>query len=171
MKIKTVIIGSVLLGGLITAVAAYLASPIQHHSISHLDPSAAEILTLSVAIENYKTDHGHYPTDPATTERLDPNGLYHPATYEAAGAFLYRALSGADEKDKKNYLATFPRKYVSPNKNGVARIVDPWGNPLGYSTLKAIHPSAVGGNNPTFDLWSTGKDETQSKQAFWVKNW
>jgi hypothetical protein len=128
-------------------------------------------MEISIALEDYKVDHGHYPTDPATTEQLKTNGPFDPAACAAAAAFLYRALAGLDGKDHKNYIAGFSSKKLRTDKNGVTRIVDPWENFLGYSTFKPTHPESSDGNNPTFDLWSTGEDTSKSDPKRWIKNW
>ena len=57
-----------------------------------------EIMALSTALENYKTDNGAYPVDTvnATTNSLDPRTMFNPTAvqYTAASLFLYKQLSG-----------------------------------------------------------------------------
>ncbi|MEP6673447.1 MAG: hypothetical protein ABJF10_30145, partial [Chthoniobacter sp.] len=68
---------------------------------------------------------------------------------------------------------------------GVQYIMDPFGNPYGYSTAGlaveqqyraalATNPSAgrppQKGYNPTFDLWSCAGD-TAGLTTKWIKNW
>jgi hypothetical protein len=136
-----------------------------------------EVRALSWAIENYKNDRGHYPTDPATTERLKPNGTFDTADYIASSAFLYRALSGSETgsaSEANNHLAEFGNlsRWTRKSKSGETYLVDEWwGNCLGYSTFKAVHPESSEGNNPTFDLWSTGGDQRQPDILRWIKNW
>ena len=131
-----------------------------------------DILELSAALESYKNDHGHYPTDPGTTEQLRPNATYDPAAYEAAAAYLYRALFVSDDKNQGSYLPDFgTNRLRTDTKNGVTRFIDPWGNYYGYSTFKSVHPDSPDGNNSSFDLWSTAGNKKQVDQSKWAKNW
>jgi hypothetical protein len=137
-----------------------------------------ELMMLSAAIESYKTDHGHYPTDPATTEQLRANTPYDHFAYMQASAFLYRCLVHDDDnpssKEKtsgnKRYL-TFEPWMVHTNRDGTTYILDVNGQPIGYSTLKSVHPESPDGHNPTFDLWSINGGESQADMGKWVKNW
>jgi len=128
-----------------------------------------EIRILCAASESYKTDTGHYPSDSATTDQLNPNTTFDPAAYIASSAFLYRALAGGS----KNYLvhSNFPAKMLKTNNAGITYIVDPWGNSIGYSTFKFAHPNSPDGYNTTFDLWSTGGNSTKVDPTHWIRNW
>ena len=65
----------------------------------------------------------------------------------------------------------FGPKDQNGNLTSVTYIRDPFGNPYGYSTMKAAGGAA--GYNPTFDLWSTAGTSgiSESDQAQWIKNW
>lgn len=145
---------------------------------SHVQRSRTngELLALHAALENYKADYGHYPTDPATTEKLRTNAAPDPDGYIAASAFLYRALMGKPnpgENSNPNHTQYYPLnpEELKTTSSGETYIVDEWGNCLGYSTLEATHPGSHGGNNPTYDLWSTGGKEDSSDQRKWIINW
>ncbi len=138
-----------------------------------------ELMMLSAAIESYKTDHGHYPTDPATTEQLKANTPYDYAAYMRASAFLYRCLMHADDdktspnentSGNKPYLTSEPGM-VHTTPDGTTYILDVNGNSIGYSTLKSVHPESPDGHNMTYDLWSTSGGASQADLQKWVKNW
>jgi hypothetical protein len=139
-----------------------------------------ELMGLSVALEEYKADHGHYPTDPLTTEKLKTNSTFDPGLYIPASRYLYRELSGdsdgdpatKSEKDRKVYFPFRPDmlKFLGSRRN--TYISDPWGNSWGYSTLKSRHPqSSEGNNDQAFDLWSTGGGQTKKDRHKWTVNW
>ncbi len=136
----------------------------------------AEVAAMSAALESYKVDNGVYPRN-AATDSLDPATPV--TTYAEASRFLYGALSGdADfnrSAENKSYFTFKPNMLepVPPSLAAVTAIRDPFGNSYGYSTLKASNPAATGGNNPTFDLWSTGGTTSGSAadQLQWIKNW
>ncbi|MES2570076.1 MAG: hypothetical protein V4710_08475 [Verrucomicrobiota bacterium] len=138
-----------------------------------------ELAALSAALESYKSDHGNYPTDPATSERLRPNLMFDPNDYIPASRFLYRALSGDADgdpstKSNRDGKVYFPFKEMNFKFAGSRKntyLVDAWGNPYGYSTLKSADPESPDGNNETFDLWSTGGGKTAKQKGNWVANW
>ena len=142
----------------------------------HVSREYTELKMLSAAIESYKTDHGHCPTDPATTEQLDPNTSFDPAAYIPACSFLYRSLSG-DDKTSETPNAPKPKKYcifppgmLKKNDGGLTYIIDRSGNSLGYSTFKSAHPDSPDGHNPTFYLWSTGGGTSAEDKSKWYQN-
>jgi general secretion pathway protein G len=138
----------------------------------------SEVAGLSAALESYKADNGDYPTD-ATTESVNPTASPVPST---ASLFLYKALTGDDQANlqppstAKSYFTfksqmLFGAKDANGNLTSVTYIRDPFGNPYGYSTMKA--KGNAGGFNPTFDLWSTAgtTSASASDQGQWIKNW
>lgn len=142
-----------------------------------------EIAAMSAACENYKSDNSVYPTDPSTTEQLDPtaNGNPNNAAYSQSSFYLYTKLSGDSTGNRsptgKSYMVFKPNMLLPAGETGtVTAIADPFGYSYGYSTRMAANGS--GGYNPTFDLWSTvglttnppgGGADTITPQ--WVKNW
>jgi type II secretory pathway pseudopilin PulG len=142
----------------------------------------AEIAALSAALESYKADNGIYPTDQGQTEQVNPTASPVPA---AASLYLYEQLSGDTNgtlqppaTGVKSYFTFKPQmlfgaKDTNGNLTSVTYIRDPFGNPYGYSTMKAANPTGTNGFNPTFDLWSTAGTTTATKsdQAQWIKNW
>jgi type II secretory pathway pseudopilin PulG len=136
----------------------------------------AEIAAMSAALESYKADNGVYPTDKTYTENVDPTASPIPAT---ASLFLYEQLSGDANANRqptgKSYFAFKPNMLTPPPPSTatVTAIRDPFGNPYGYSTIKAANPTGTAGFNPTFDLWSTAgtSSASQTDQAQWIKNW
>ncbi|MDQ6861203.1 MAG: type II secretion system GspH family protein [Verrucomicrobiota bacterium] len=135
----------------------------------------AEIAAMWAACESYTADNGIYPTDQATTDQLDPTKA-DPSTYASANLALYKAISGDVNANRqptgKSYIGFKPNQLnpPSPSASTVTSIRDPFGNPYGYSTMKASDPSSPKGYNPTFDLWSTG-GTTTGDQNQWIKNW
>ena len=137
----------------------------------------AEIAAISAALESYKADNGIYPRDTIKTDQVDPAASPIPI---AATQFLYEQLSGNSATNlqpisgAKSYFAFKPQmlfgtKDSNGNLTSVSYIRDPFGNPYGYSTLKAS--GGTGGYNPTFDLWSIADDSSGTNQTKWIKNW
>ncbi len=132
---------------------------------------------MSAALESYKMDHGKYPSS-SETEKLSPEQSPDPATYIAASQFLYRALTGdfdgnpdtSSPEDGKRYFE-FQKKMVRRTADGECYVIDPWGNPYGYSTLKAKHPESSAGHNTLYDIWSTGGGNRVKDRKRWAKNW
>ena len=147
--------------------------------------AGAEMVGLSTALENYKTDNGVYPIDTvnATTNSLDPRTMLNPTAvqYTAASLFLYKQLSGDPVGNRtpteKSYFTFRPGMLLPENQSdGVTAIVDPFGYSYGYSTAGQTDPTR--GYNPTFDLWSTAGTGTtvtpppgSPPQDRWIKNW
>ncbi|MEO7934503.1 MAG: prepilin-type N-terminal cleavage/methylation domain-containing protein [Chthoniobacterales bacterium] len=143
----------------------------------------SEIKAMEAALESYKADNGAYPRG-ADSDSLNPTTLT-PSTYINSSKVLYQALSGdgtsalggAAASDGK--LDTGSKQYMEfkPNQLNTTTfyVVDPWGNSYGYSTIyqanseKATPTNPSPGNNPTFDLWSTGGSSTDVLK--WIKNW
>lgn len=137
----------------------------------------AEIAAISAACESYKADNGTYPNS-ASTNQLDPTtapGDF--SAYVAADRTLYQSLSGdvdgqqtTTADDGKNYIATLlkPNSLATP-AGQIPYFKDPFGNPYGYSTMKAS--GGANGYNPTFDLWSTANASPSNDQNQWIKNW
>jgi type II secretory pathway pseudopilin PulG len=163
-----VILGIILvLAGLILSTAGYVQKK------AGRSRAETEIAAISAACESYRADNGIYPKA-NSTDQLDPTST-DLTSYFPAGNVLYQQLSGdvdndpaTGSDDQKNYIAPM----LKPNSLGIGQsgpyLKDPWGNPYGYSTMKASDPNAAHGYNPTFDLWSTTRS-TDSTQ--WVKNW
>jgi len=148
----------------------------------------AEIKAMEAAMESYKADNGAYPIVAGTTDTLDSGAAtlaYTASTYGASSLEIYKALTGdlnADrridksssslEKDTKQYFEFKPNQLnPSGGTAQVTAIADPWGNSYGYSTINQT--DSTKGNNPTFDLWSTGGQTaaTADAKAKWLKNW
>ncbi|EDY21157.1 hypothetical protein CfE428DRAFT_1450 [Chthoniobacter flavus Ellin428] len=207
VEMITVIAIIAILAGLILAVNTVAQKK------AGLSRAETEIKEISVAIENYKTDNGGYPQDPNLTDTLDPrNASVATSVTNPQGAvaqssrFLYEQLSGDTDGDGtigngsdtgKNYAPDFWKPtHLGGTKNGsgkvapVLYIMDPFGNPYGYSTAGLLveqefraalstNPNAprnvqnskgTQGYNPTFDLWSCAGD-TAGLSAKWIKNW
>ena len=116
------------------------------------------------------------------------------AKYKDASLALYAALSGdmdlngfggdidttTSTKSKiyfefKPNMLWFSPEVSKGNSNSVLALVDPWGNPYGYSTAYSADTATppTKGYNPTFDLWSTGDPDSNATdvQQKWLKNW
>jgi len=170
IEILVVILVIFILAGLILSVSSY----VQDKGKRSL--AEAEIAAISAALESYKADNGIYPTS-SDTNTLDPATIT-PSSYVAACKTLYIQLSGDSDdnpattssSDTKNYFGGgLKPSMLSPNPPSANTYIrDPFGNSYGYSTAKAS--GAAFGNNPTFDLWSTGGSIT-SDTSKWIKNW
>jgi prepilin-type N-terminal cleavage/methylation domain-containing protein len=155
------------LAGLILATSEYVQAK------GKCSRAEAEIAALSAALENYKADNGIYPRD-SVTDNLDPMtaGL---SNYEPASLKLYEYLSGDSDDNRtaetKVYFAFKPNQ-LSPADQAqpVKALRDPFGNPYGYSTMKASDLSK-NGYNSTFDLWSVADGMAGTDQSKWIKNW
>ena len=164
---------------LLITICAFVAIRGHVHVNRPEDRAEAAIAALSAALEAYRADHGSYPSDPHSSTKLKPNNDFDPASYVSAAAFLYRALSGDSDgnsktsspADTKVYFE-FRREMLHSRADGSGTyVIDPWGNAYGYSTFQAMNPGSTGGNNPTFDLWSTGGESKPRRTKRWVKNW
>jgi general secretion pathway protein G len=162
----------IILAGLILSTAGYVQKKAARSR------AEAEIAAMSAALESYKADNGIYPTDPTTTETLDPSATINMTNYALASLYLYKKLSGDTSANRqpaagaKTYFA-FKANQLSPTDQtqNVTAIRDPFGNSYGYSTAKAANPNGSVGNNPTFDLWSTAGATSGTDQTQWIKNW
>ena len=162
------------------------------------------------------TGNGPYATDlldpnPQTTNQFGATFDYLPTDYvppsKGVTLFLWQQLSGhlasldsTSIPTGTNYAGDFFKPSLlsgTTNSSGqitsVNYIVDPFGNPYGYSTAglyqDQLNRAAIlasgsanknyfAGFNPTFDLWSTGGATTTTKDSnnniitpWWVKNW
>jgi prepilin-type N-terminal cleavage/methylation domain-containing protein len=157
----------VLLTGLILTTSGYVQTK------GKRSRAETEIAAISTALENYKADNGIYPTD-STTNDLDPITASL-LSYEPASLKLYEYLSGDSDDNRiaeANVYFAFRPNQLSPidQAQPVKALRDPFGNPYGYSTMKASDPSK-NGNNPTFDLWSIADGMAGTDQSKWIKNW
>jgi type II secretory pathway pseudopilin PulG len=156
-----------ILGGLVLATSGYVQKK------GKRSRAEAEIAALSAALENYRSDNGAYPSD-AVTNSCDV-GTTSISDYQAPSLKLYEYLSGDTDHDRtpetKTYFPFKPNQ-LSPvdQTQAVTSIRDPFGNPYGYSTMKASD-STKNGFNPTFDLWSIADGAPGTDQRKWVKNW
>lgn len=157
----------IVLGGLILATSSYVQTK------GKRSRAEAEIAAMAAALENYKADNGVYPRDAVT------DGLAVTTTtlsnYDAPSLKLYEYLSGDSDHDRvEESKAYFPFKpnQLSPvdQSKAVTAIRDPFGNPYGYSTMKASG-STKNGFNPTFDLWSIADGAPGTDQTKWIRNW
>ena len=155
------------LAGLILATSNYVQKK------GYRARAEAEIAAMSAALENYKADNGVFPRDSAT-DNLDVTTTSL-STYEPPSLKLYEYLSGDTNHDRtaevKSYFPFKPNQ-LSPidQTQAVTALRDPFGNPYGYSTMKASD-STKNGYNPTFDLWSVGDSAAGTDQTKWIKNW
>lgn len=197
---------------ILTALVIAIAGYAQRRSAE--TKAQGQIASMAAALESYKQDNGSYPRDSSRTDGIDPrvNGNPSSSTYLTANIFLYKALSGdtgpgstpivppqpdavPDGKPESTPYYNFPASMLKTASTGaVSYIVDPFGNPFGYSTAGAAfeenfriqlqsNPSATRGTpagfNPTFDLWSTAGVSTSSSDTAkliedrkrWIKNW
>jgi prepilin-type N-terminal cleavage/methylation domain-containing protein len=133
----------------------------------------AEIAAMSAALENYRADNGVYPRD-GVTDGLDVTTTTL-SNYDAPSLKLYEHLSGDSDHDRvaesKTYFPFRPNQ-LSPadQTQAVTSIRDPFGNPYGYSTMKASD-STRNGFNPSFDLWSIADGAPGTDSTRWIKNW
>lgn len=170
VELLLVIVIILILAGLILGVSSFVQTK------GARSRAETEIAAMSAALESYKADNGIYPAN-SVTNALDP-ATTNPSSYKSACQYLYIQLSGDSDGnptttsslDTKNYLGGALRPgMLKPNPPGAGTFFrDPFGNSYGYSTAKASGGSA--GNNPTFDLWSTGGSVT-SDTSKWIKNW
>ena len=155
----------------------------------------AEIAGMSAALDNYKTDNGQYPTSSASDALLPTNADPSSTAYRNASLFLYKALSGDHDANRKvtsadsaigpdgnpvspaptglpkTYFPFKPQMLTLPSTDPVRSLRDPFGNSYGYSTTKASNPTGTTGYNPTFDLWCTANAKPANDQNQWIKNW
>jgi general secretion pathway protein G len=155
------------LAGLILATSSYVQKKGQRSR------AQAEIAAFSAALENYKADNGVYPSD-SVTDGLDVTTPTL-SNYEGPSLKLYDYLSGDPDHNRAAEAKTyFPFKPIQLSPTDQAQAVtalrDPFGNPYGYSTMKASDPTK-NGYNPTFDLWSIGDGAPGTDQSQWIKNW
>lgn len=158
------------LSGLVLAASGYVQEKGRRSRIE------VEMAAISTALESYKLDNGVYPSNDAT-KSLDPTTT-NPDSYRPASSYLYSQISGDDDanpltsapSDAKNYFGSrLKPNMLAPNPPGPnTYLQDPFRNSYGYSTAKAEDPAGSVGNNPTFDLWSTGNSADPSH---WIKNW
>lgn len=160
----------------------------------------AEIQSLSLALENYKTEQGTYPIPKAqvtgTSQYYNPNNV----TLQGASRALYQGLSGdgddylytsgtggssvSDGKldtDRTRYYEFKTKMLAGVNSStgiisGTVYVQDPFGYSYGYYTPNISGSTAGSGTaqgyNPTFDLWSTaGSTTSPATPQTWVKNW
>jgi general secretion pathway protein G len=157
----------IVLSGLILATAGYAQKK------GKRSRAEAEIAAMSAALENYKADNGVYPSDAVTNSFDGKTAII--SDYEAPGLKLYEYLSGDTNHDRtpeaKSYFPFKPNQ-LNPvdHAQPVTSIRDPFGNPYGYSTMKASNP-ALTGHNPTFDLWSVGEGTAGADDRKWIRNW
>ena len=160
----------IVLAGLILATSGYVQNK------GARSRTEVEIAAISAALENYKADHGAYPSND-DTRALDPVTT-SPDSYRSASSFLYSQVTGDGDanpitpapSNAKNYLGSALKpNMLAPNPPGPGTYLqDPFRNSYGYSTARAEDPAAGVGHNPTFDLWSTANSANQSQ---WIKNW
>ena len=155
------------LAGLILATSNYVQKK------GYRSRTEAEIAAISAALENYKADNGVYPRDDVT-DNLSVSTTSM-SDYLAPSLKLYEYLSGDTNDDRtaeaKVYFP-FKTNQLSPvdQTKPVTSIRDPFGNPYGYSTMKASD-STKNGHNPTFDLWSLADGTAGTNEMKWIKNW
>ena len=117
----------------------------------------AEITALTLAIEAFKNDTGHYPTSGVfriSTNNWELSTGYSTMTAVTNSWLLYTQLSGSKQyiRFTTNQLATFWLAGGSP----ITYIVDPFGAPYNY--YNPGFPTNAQMNQATYDLWSYGPD-------------
>ena len=156
--------------------------------------TSATQAALMAGLERYNADFGEYPTpiNPDTTD------VFNNRTYKSGGAeMLYQAMSGdgtnaiqlatgggrasdgqVDDMEAPNIKMSDMPKEIWITQNGRFFIVDGFRAPFQYT--KGGLPNAI---NPTYDLWSYGKDEQNTQDdslamkmnpqvnARWITNW
>lgn len=163
LELLVVVAVITILGALTINTAAFL------NAKAARERARVEVQTIETALENYKVENGDYPRDAATTGALNPLDHYNPnspvhrAAYIASGKTLYAALCPSE--GGKVYL-TPPKGMIHPE----GFLVDPFGNPYGYSTDTEKSP------NGSIAVWSTGgrsvrPDPANWDTSDWVRNW
>ena len=172
IEVLVVIAIVIILGGLILSTVGYVQKK------GARARAEVEIAAISAALESYKADNGIYPRDATATDTLDPVASINFADYATASLYLYKQLSGDTNANRQPAAAAktyflFKPNQLSPSDQtrNVTAVRDPFGNSYGYSTAKASNPNGSIGNNPTFDLWSTGGLTSGEESPQWIKNW
>ncbi len=165
LELLTVIAIIIVLAGMILAGAGFAQQKAAR------DRASAEIAALGVALESYKADNGEYPTKENVTDTVNAATL-NANPDSVVSLFLYASLSGdtgsaTRKATNKRYFEFKPDMLLPAGTGTVTAIVDPFGNPYGYSTINAKTPTS--GYNPTYDLWSTAGAPTVRDK--WIKNW
>lgn len=171
MELLIVMAIIIVLAGLILATAGYVQNK------GKRSRAEAEIAAISAALENYKADNGVYPSD-SVTNNFDVASTTK-SDYDAASLKLYEYLSGDTNHDRtvatsegKTYFPFKPNQLTPLDQTkAVTALRDPFGNPYGYSTMKAATPTNTTGHNPTFDLWSIADGAMGATDTKWIKNW
>jgi prepilin-type N-terminal cleavage/methylation domain-containing protein len=171
VELLVVMVIILILGGLILATASYVQTK------GKRSRAEAEIAAMSAALENYKADNGVYPRDAASSDLANPTASLSDKSYTSASVFLYEQLYGTTSGGRtptagaKTYFPFKPNQLSPVDQTlAVTSIRDPFGNPYGYSTMKASD-STKSGFNPTFDLWSIADGAPGTDQTKWIKNW
>jgi type II secretory pathway pseudopilin PulG len=167
MELLIVIAIIIVLSGLILATAGYVQNK------GKRSRAAAEIAAICAALENYKADNGTYPSD-SITNGFDVT-TSNISAYEPPSLRLYQYLSGDTDHNRTPEASTYfpfkPRQLAPLDQTQpVTSIRDPFGNPYGYSTMKASDQT-LNGHNPTFDLWSVADGIAGPDESKWIKNW
>jgi len=138
---------TLVLAGLLLATSSYFSNK------GARSRAEVEIVAMSAALENYKTDNGIYPSDIT----IDARTIGDPGQYHAASATLFKNLSGDLNGDGRSDLGMTSYMAFKPNQTGGTTapffVKDPFGNSYGYSTIFQI--DSTKGYNSAFDLWST----------------
>ena len=160
----------IVLAGLILATSGYVQNK------GARSRTGVEIAAISAALENYKADHGMYPSND-DTKALDP-ATTNPSDYRSASSYLYSQVTGDDDANPitpapistRNYFGGALRpSMLAPNPPGPSTYLqDPFRNSYGYSTAKSEDSAGAVGYNPSFDLWSTANS---ANPVQWIKNW
>jgi len=171
LELMTVMIIIAVLAALVLKAAGYAQNKAARSR------AASEIAAISTALEGYKADNGEYPHDDELTDKLRPDAAPDNAKYLEASLFLSVTLNTASTR----YLSDFPSSSFGTTTKEVPDgfddagnekkkkvdylyLIDPFGNPYGYST--------AGKFNPTYDLWSYSgnskptPDEVKTKYGY-----
>lgn len=172
IELLAVAIVILLLTGIMIGVVGYVQKKMA------ITATKAQIAAISVALESYKADWGHYPA--TTIARISSSGFWESTN----NWILYRALSGVGGGKKYvRFSASQLRVSIASgvSSGGLTNIVDAWGMPFNYycspntaftnynnQYILNPYPVSVNNNNGyaaggqvnsgSFDLFSYGPD-------------
>ncbi len=143
--------------------------------------AAVEIGAIALALDRYKVEFGEYPavsggsTNPETMAKC----LYQAVSGDGSD-MIDGVTDGASSTGEAGSAtdglvfldtAIYDRDKVRRNNRGFVHadyyLQDPWGRPYRYQKAG----DGVETQNPTYDLWSWGNDETGQKPESWITNW
>jgi prepilin-type N-terminal cleavage/methylation domain-containing protein len=147
VELMAVVLVILLIAGLTLGVVTYVGTRMK------VARAKAELATLEAAIENFKSDHGYYPT--SSIYRLS----YQVYLVKINSGLLYQQLTKGGGK----YVNFKADQLAYDSLSGMTNLVDPWGSPVVYysyntnvTVASMIASNWFGSfNNATFDNWVT----------------